>query len=294
MNPSEPPAGNVADGPPATGPLMGATAPPALHVMSWNIRRRVSHLLPRAADRWDVRAPRLRALLQAERPTLLGVQEALADQAHFVRASLGAGYRFVGQGRGARGNGESCPLFYDERRLELLAWDQAALSDQPTRPGSTSWGNVIPRIAVCATFRDRATDKRFQAINTHFDHLSGRSRLLSALAVGRMAAASTLPTVVTGDLNAGEGSPPLLRLLSERQLVDVWDAAHSHASVRWGTFAGYRTPRPQGRRIDWILVSPDCRVDRAGINAQRCDGGWASDHLPVQALLSLPGTAGTA
>ncbi len=291
---SEPPATNNSAGPPATGPLLGAAAPPALHVMSWNIRRRVSHLLPRAADRWDVRAPRLRALLEAERPTLLGVQEALADQAQFVRASLGAGYQFVGQGRGARGNGEGCPLFYDEQRLELLAWNQTALSDQPTRPGSTSWGNVIPRIAVSATFRDRSTDKHFQAINTHFDHLSGRSRVLSALAVRRMAATSSVPTVVTGDLNAGGGSPPLLRLLSDRQLVDAWDAAHSHASERWGTFADYRMPRPQGRRIDWILVSPDCRIVRAAINAQRYARGWASDHLPVQALLLLPGTAGTA
>jgi endonuclease/exonuclease/phosphatase family metal-dependent hydrolase len=231
--------------------------------------------------------------LRAERPTLLGVQEALPDQARFVHESLGPAYQSVGHGRDKNGRGEACPIYYNAERLELLGWEQAALSNQPTCPGSTSWGNVIPRIMVCATFLDRATSRRFLAVNTHLDHLSWASRLHSARAIRAMAATSTTPSVVTGDLNAGAGSAPLRALLDDGTLADTWNVARHRDSGPWGTFSNYRQPRLDGRRIDWILASQEFGVSRSGINTLRYDGGWASDHLPVQAVLVLPGTDGT-
>lgn len=268
-------------------PLIGAAAAPALHVMSWNIRRRMSLPALRAADRWSTRAPRAQELLSTERPTLLGVQEALTDQAELVRAALGADYRLIGQGRSAEGRGEGCPIVYDAARLELLDWEQAALSDSPTRPGSTSWGNIIPRILVSAIFEDLATSRRFHAINTHLDHLSPRSRLRSAQALGEAAAASGLPAVITGDFNAPAGSAPLRALLAEGEYRDAWSAAQERRSQEWDTYANYRAPRQRRGRIDWILTGPAFRVDRAAINARQHQGGWASDHLPVQAEMTL-------
>lgn len=268
--------------------LVGKTKAPELHVMSWNIRRRVRHLSPKTPDRWHVRAPRVRALLQAEQPAIMGVQEALPDQTSFIQEALGPMYRSVGHGRGPRQGGESCPMFYDNSQLELLSWEQRSLSDQPSQPGSVSWGNIVPRIVVVATYRERATNNTFQAINTHFDHLSSRARRESARAIARLVSANNLPTVVMGDLNAGTGSPPLLELLSGHALVDVWEAAESLISPQWGTFASYRTPRLGARRIDWILVSPDYGIRCAGINGWQYGGGWGSDHLPVQAVLRMP------
>lgn len=273
----------------AGGFLVGKTNAPELHVMSWNIRRRVPHLRPKSPDRWHVRAPRIRALLQAEQPAIMGVQEALPDQTRFIQAALGPIYRSVGQGRGPRQGGESCPMFYDNSQLELLSWEQRALSDRPSQAGSVSWGNIVPRIVVVAIYRERETNNIFQAINTHFDHMSSRARRQSARAIARLVSANSLPTVVMGDLNAGTGSPPLLELLSGHALVDVWEAAESLISPQWDTFASYRTPRHGTRRIDWILVSPDYGIRCAGINGWQYGGGWGSDHLPVQAVLRMPG-----
>lgn len=269
------------------GVLVGKAVGSELHVMSWNIRRRVRHLRAGTPDRWNVRAPRIRALLQAEQPTLLGVQEALPDQSRFIQESMGRSYHSVGYGRGSKRGGEGCPLFYDNSKLELLSWEQMALSERPSQPGSTSWGNIVPRIIVAANFRDRSTTNAFLAINTHFDHLSRRSRLQSARAVVKLVSANELPTVVTGDLNVGAGSPPLLELLSGHVLVDAWDAAEKLVSKPWGTFASYRAPRLNRARIDWILTSPDFRVRSAAINGWQYGGGWGSDHLPVQARLQL-------
>ncbi|WP_216693112.1 endonuclease/exonuclease/phosphatase family protein [Dietzia psychralcaliphila] len=276
---------------PAAGPepssLIGQVTAPALHVMSWNIRRPVPALLARPADRWGRRAPGLRALLAAERPTVLGAQEVLGDQAAVVREALGPGYDLVGRGRGADGGGEASPIFYDSDRLELLHWEQAALSDHPTRAGSVSWGNVFPRVMVSATFRDRGTARIFLVVNTHLDPFSARSRLRSARAIGDLVSAAGIPAVVTGDLNAGPSGAAVRELLRDGTLADSWRSARTHVSEEWGTYADYRGPRRSGSRIDWILASSAFRVTHAAVNPLRPGGGWASDHLPVHAVVEL-------
>ncbi|WP_159502184.1 endonuclease/exonuclease/phosphatase family protein [Microbacterium sp. 18062] len=271
-----------------TGALIGPALAPDLHVMTYNIRRRMDGPLVRPADRWREREPRMQRLLRAETPSVLGAQEVLPGQATALLAALGTAYRLVGHGRDRDGQGEGCPILYDTGRLELLAWEQNALSDTPRASGSRSWGNLAPRIAVSAEFRDLATGARFLHVNTHFDHLSRRSRVRSAEHIRRRVVAQPLPAIVTGDLNADAGSPPLRELFADDGLVDAWAAASEHVSAPWGTFGSYRTPRRDARRIDWIVVTPGITVRAAGINARRVDGRWPSDHLPVQAIVRIP------
>lgn len=267
--------------------LLGPAAPPYLHVMTFNVRRRMNGLTWPPADRWSARRPRVEALLRHERPTILGTQEVLPDQATAIREALGASYRFAGHGRRPGPRGEACPVFYDDARLELRDWRQSALSDRPDEAGSTSWGNVIPRVFVQATFRDRMTSREVTVVNTHLDVFSARARLRAAGELQRLVAAESLPVIVIGDLNAGPDSAPWRALLSDGALTDAWTAAEALLSPGWATFGGYRAPR-RGRRIDAILTSPDVHVRRAAINAHRFGGGWPSDHLPVQALVTIP------
>lgn len=274
-------------------PLIGPVAGPGLHVMSFNIRRRMNGMTWRAADRWVVRAPRVEALMRREQPAVLGVQEALPDQAEVVLGALGERYRSVGHGRSRDSRGEGCPLIYDSERLELESWEQRALSDRPGAAGSVTWGNVVPRIMVSAIFRDRTTGARLLAVNTHFDHLSRRSRLRSARAIRAHVAAQSLAAVVTGDLNTGEDTAPVRELFSGG-LTDSWRAATTRVTAEWGTFPDYRPPRTDRKRIDWIAVSPGVTIDRVAINPRQYAGGWASDHLPVQAVILLPAKGGPA
>ncbi|MCR2817521.1 endonuclease/exonuclease/phosphatase family protein [Microbacterium sp. zg.Y1090] len=275
-----------------TAPLIGATEAPDLHVMTFNVRRRMPRLLARPADDWRRRRDRVAALLQGERPTLLGVQEALPDQAQAIGAALGPGYRRVGHGRQPGPRGEACPLFFDTERLQLVDWRQTALSDEPDRPGSTSWGNVIPRVLVRATLRDLSTGAVFAAFNTHLDVFSAQARLRGAEEIRRQVGGLALPAVVMGDLNAGPDSAAVAALLAADDLVDGWRAATQRLTPEWGTYGGYRAPRSGRGRIDWIAVTPDVEVRRAAINPQRIDGGWPSDHLPVQAVVRMPRSEG--
>ena len=271
--------------------LIGTVAAPDLHVMSFNIRRRLPHLNVRSPDRWVRRRPLLKRLLASEQPALIGVQEALFDQANFVRHALGDRYRSIGYGRETNKGGEGCPIFYDSDRLRVLEWKQTALSDTPARPGSTSWGNHTPRVVVEASFRDIATGIDFRAVNTHFDHRSRTSRLRSADALRRIVAASPLPTIVTGDFNTDANTAPFDRLTGQGLLLDTWKTAEERLSEEWGTFLNYRPPRRNLKRIDWLLVTPSVTVLKAAINVKHFEGDWPSDHAAIQAVVNLAGTA---
>jgi endonuclease/exonuclease/phosphatase family metal-dependent hydrolase len=268
--------------------MIGPVPAPGLHVMTYNIRRKITGPLVRPNDHWREREPRMQRLLRAERPTVLGTQEVMPSQLPALTAALGSAYRVIGHGRDADGQGEGCPILYDTERLELVSWEQLALSDDPQTPGSRSWGNLVPRIAVSAVFHDRLTSARFTVMNTHFDHLSRASRVRSAEFVRRRIAAQKLPAVVTGDLNADADSPALRELFAGDRLVDAWHAASDRSSPQWGTFPNYGAVRWAEKRIDWIAVTPDVEVRDIGINARRIDGRWPSDHLPVQAVLRFP------
>lgn len=268
--------------------VIGPVAAPGLHVMTYNIRRRLPHLNPWSPDRWVHRRPLLKRLLEVEQPTLLGVQEALFEQANFVRHALGKHYRSIGYGREANRGGEGCPIYFDGTRLRLLDWTQTALSDTPEVPGSTSWGNRTPRVVVDATFRDLDTGIEFQAVNTHLDNRSRASRLRSADELRRIVSASPLPTIMTGDFNTDAETDPFEELTGHGLLRDTWDTANARLTEAWGSFPNYRPPKQERKRIDWILTTPDVSVTGAAINVAQYAGGWPSDHAAVQAVLKLP------
>lgn len=275
-------------------PLVGPVPAPGLHVMTFNVRRPIGRLAGHGPDRWETREPALSALLAAERPAVLGTQEVVPAQSRAIRAALGPHYRRVGRGRGANGRGEGCPIFFDASRLELTHWSQTSLSDRPDEPGSATWGNMVPRILVSATFRDRAGSARFRVLNTHFDHISRRSRVLSATLVRDLVAAEPLPAVVLGDLNTGEGSDPVDELLAHGALRDAWLSAETRLTPEWGTFPNYKEPRTERKRIDWIATTPEVEVVRVGMNDHRPGGVWPSDHLPLQAVVRFPDATGIA
>ncbi len=268
-------------------PLIGPVEAPDLHVMTYNIRRRVAHVNRWSHDHWSRREPLLRRLLAAEQPHILGIQEALPDQLPAILEGLGSRYSSVGRGRNADGGGEQCPLVFDSDRLELLEWDQDALSSTPDTPGSNSWGNLIPRIIVTARFRDRETGKELTAINTHLDHMSRKSRQRSAEAIRALVARTPGAVVVLGDFNTGAASQPYEALTSGEVLTDAWNVAEERLTELWGTFPHYRPPKQGRKRIDWVMVNAAVTVMETGINTARYDGAWPSDHTPVQAVIRV-------
>ncbi|WP_281872346.1 endonuclease/exonuclease/phosphatase family protein [Brachybacterium paraconglomeratum] len=275
--------------------LIGRAKRDELHVMSFNIRYDRSSgggTVEGDPDHWPTRRPLLIELLEREKPTLLGIQEALYGQLTAIESALPR-HRSIGYGREGGSAGEYSAIFYDSTRLEVLQWDQFWLSDTPDVIGSATWGNTVTRIVVWARLRDLASGAEFAMINTHFDHQSEPARIRSADAMidlfqgGEL---DELPTIVTGDFNShAHDSGAYTTLVTDGPTVDTWDSAAERVTPAWGTFPGYDDPVEDGDRIDWVLTTDDLVTSRAAINVWRdASGAYPSDHAPVQALIELP------
>lgn len=273
----------------------GADAAPPddapLRVMSFNVRWGTA---PDGADAWQNRRAQLLRVVADHDPAVLGLQEALRFQVDAIRAAMDDPGQVVGVGRddGAEA-GEYSAILYDRGRLALLDQGTFWLSDTPTVPGSTSWGNRIPRIATWARFRDAASDTSFYVLNTHWDHESQNARERSARQIVDWIAAHAAgqPILLMGDFNAGEDNPAFTTLVraADRgvRLRDTFRALHPDAEPV-GTYHAFRGDRT-GEKIDAVLASPGWEVLDAAIVLANEDGRYPSDHFPVTATVRWRG-----
>ncbi|MPY57047.1 endonuclease/exonuclease/phosphatase family protein [Streptomyces spongiae] len=270
----------------STLPAVAGEHAGALNVMTFNVRFAT---VVDDSPRWAVRRPVMRELLRRERPHVIGTQEGLYQQLRMIEKDLGAHYDWIGTGRGGGSKDEFMAIFYDTRRLEPIEFDHFWLSDTPYVIASNTWGADWLRMVTWVRFADLADGGReFYALNTHLDSVSQYARERSAKLIGKTIAGfdPSLPVIVTGDFNAAAHKNPVYDLMLDAGLVDAWDKAGTR-SAAYGTHHGYRPPRPEGRRIDWILTTPGVTTHSAAMNTFSIDGMFPSDHLPVQASLTL-------
>jgi endonuclease/exonuclease/phosphatase family metal-dependent hydrolase len=255
-------------------------------VMTFNIRYGTAN---DGVNHWKFRREGVLRVLREEAPAICGVQEALKFQLDEILAAL-PGYVRLGVGRDdGRDAGEFSPILVATSRFEVVSQQTFWLSDTPDTPGTRTWGNTIPRICTLARLKQRADGRTLWVGNSHFDHLSGNSRLKSAEAVAARLQVLPDPVLFLGDLNCGPDSEPLRVLLAPvgeggaalSDLTAVNPGLRSH-----GTFHGWNGGT-EGPHIDFVLgrggwTSRDARI--------RVDPGppYPSDHYPVWALLEWP------
>jgi len=273
---------------PLMGTLPASAAKPSnrrLDVMTFNLRFASTS----EPNSWTARRPVMRRLLRREAPALIGTQEGLYQQLRDIHTDLGPHYDWIGTGREGGSHDEAVAILYDTRRLAPIEHDTHWLSDTPEVIGSNTWGAALPRIVTWVRFRDRASaDREFYVLNTHFDHVSQYARERAASFVAQLIAGfgGSAPVVVTGDFNAAAHTNQAYDILLAAGLADTWDTAAERGTL-YGTFHGYKPLVPDGDRIDWILATPGTTVHRTSINTFAVDGQFPSDHLPVQASLTL-------
>ncbi len=174
-------------------------------------------------------------------------------------------------------------LLWLSRRLGMqAAWGPASADGL--------WGNaVLTRAPVSAVelrrfsqtqnLRRSALAVRVEAgggslwvIGTHLDDPRGAGAVRLAQVEELVAFwAGRTPVVIAGDLNAEPGDAVIARLL---------DAGLVDAALGLGPEG---TTSDDGRRIDYVLVSPEITVLEARVLDR-----WSSDHRPVVATLRMP------
>jgi endonuclease/exonuclease/phosphatase family metal-dependent hydrolase len=255
-----------------------------LRVMTYNLR----YASDTPPNSWPQRLPVAVAMLQAEKPDVIGTQEAQWRQVCDLQEAL-PHYDWIGLGRDGGSRGEFMAVFFNQDRLQPLAFDHFWLSDTPEVIASTTWGNSNRRMVTWVLFRDKTTDRRFYFWNTHFDHQIQEAREKSAqLVLERIGQLKDqLPLVLVGDFNSAHDSNPVYGMLvNPRSFTDTWVSAEQRGK-QLGTFHGYKAPQADGKRIDWILTRGSVKTVRTQIVTFKQNGQYPSDHFPVVADIVL-------
>ncbi|MBL9165451.1 MAG: endonuclease/exonuclease/phosphatase family protein [Planctomycetaceae bacterium] len=269
--------------------LLAATSPTLagepLKAMTFNLRLATGD---DGENVWAKRKELAIDVIRNENPAVLGVQEAQPIQIDHLNETLPE-YMNVGVGRRPDGSDEFSAIYFRRDRFHLSDAGTFWLSETPTVPGSTTWGNNLPRIATWVRLLDRTDKRRIIVINTHWDHESQPARLNS----GKLLAAKVHevsgdaePVIVMGDFNAMPNNPAMLALIEQGDLRDTLAVARPDEKDI-STFNGFGRV-PNGPKIDAVLVSPQWQVEDAAIIRTRDGERYPSDHWPVTATVRLP------
>lgn len=260
-----------------------------IRAMTYNLKNPSS----RTENRWVDRRPIMKNLLMMEDPDIFGTQEGFYFQVRDIAEDLKK-YDWIGEGRGGGSRGELMAIFYKRDRFEPIAYDHFWLSDTPNVVGSRTWGHDNIRMVTWVRFKERETGTEFYFWNTHFDHRVQHAREESAKLIVRRIRSQEprLPVIVTGDFNAAQDNVAHATMISTEEgkvrLLDSWDTAKQRENEGVSTGHGWGPPRENGRRIDWILVSPEFEALHWKVILYKEGDQWPSDHFPVMSVLRLP------
>lgn len=260
-----------------------------IKVMTWNIR----YDNPEDGNnQWSFRKDALSAEIQNQLPDILGVQEALHNQMKDMRRRL-RGYKSIGVARdNGKKEGEYSAIFYKKKQLKAIRCGTFWLSETPYVPGSRGWDAACNRVVTWTEFEQRASGRRFLAMNTHFDHVGDTAQVESAMLLINKAAelAGELPVIVTGDFNVTDKSRAYRILTySENEIVlsDTRKRADADVTGPDFSFTGFDQNLNPTDIIDFIFASWNVKVISSEIPEFDINMPYISDHLPVIAVLEL-------
>ena len=247
-------------------------------MMTYNIRLSLKSDGPNA---WDNRKENVAGQILFYEPDIFGIQEGLPEQVNYLDSAL-QDYSFIGVGRddGAR-KGEFSAIYFRTDKFKLLQSGTFWLSPTPDKP-SKGWDAAYPRVCTYGQFQDQKSREKFWVFNTHFDHVGDKARKEAAkLILKKMGSLNHegLPVILSGDLNLTPDQAPIQMLAAEMQDSRLASKMAPFGPV--GTWNGFDFNSPLDRRIDYIFVSMDVKVNKYAVLTDSRDQKFYSDHLPV-------------
>ncbi|MBM4285040.1 MAG: endonuclease/exonuclease/phosphatase family protein [Deltaproteobacteria bacterium] len=214
-------------------------------------------------------------------PDLLATQEGTVPQLDYLARRL-PDYRALTVHRRVDPTFQYPTIFFRHGVLEVRDSGDFHLSETPGVHRSKSWESAFPRIVTYGRFRLTGQGPWFFFINTHLDHVSASARLAGARLIARYFSQRREPLILAGDFNEPPAAPVHREFVGPHRLfLDTWQAVH--ASEEDAATQHHFDGHPRGSRIDWILVTPPFRVERAEIIRYNQGGRYPSDHFPYLA-----------
>ena len=258
----------------------------SIMIMSANIRRQEKFINFNKMDmgnhRWWKRAQYYLENIKTVAPDILGAQEVQAGQYEFLTSHLEVCYR---DNKGSRS--ESCPIFYNEARFELLDSGTFWLSDTPEKM-STYAESSEHRIATFVKLKDKSTGITIAVYNTHPDWGSVEARIKQLSVIATKAKESDADKIVVlGDLNSdrtlpggNEGLAPIEEFLKDSKTFPGM-------SDYGATFNGYDMDPDGPMGLDYIFLPEDTTVLEVGKVDKIYGGVYPSDHYPIYAKVKF-------
>ena len=260
----------------------GCTSTPQeneVRVISYNIR----YLNNKDGDNsWDFRKQASINMVNDERPTVFGLQEAVKAQVDFLAENL-PNYAHYGVGRDdGKEKGEFMAIFYDTEEVELLDKGTFWLSATPETP-SKGWDGQCFRTCTWTIFKCKATGDKFAFFNTHLDHrgkVAQREGMKTIVKMIQEKVGADVPVFLSGDFNTRTDNPiyePLKAIMTDsRELAAETDHR--------GTYTGFRV-RENPVVVDHIFVR-GAEVDKFQVLCDKNYGAeYISDHYPVLSVV---------
>ena len=179
-----------------------------IKVISYNIRCGVNPGQD-GENNWEYRKQASINMINDEKPTIFGVQEALPPHLEYLKEQLPQ-YASYGIARDdGKTEGEYMTIYYLKDEVELLDCGTFWLSETPETP-SMGWDAACKRTCTWAKMRMKRSGKEFAYLNTHLDHV-GKVAQREGLALMMKRAAEIvpdgMPVFVTADFNCVTSDP---------------------------------------------------------------------------------------
>lgn len=235
-----------------------------------------------------LRAPLILEKIRAERPDVIGFQEAREPIYEWLKGMFPE-YEFVGIGREKDFSDEANPIAFRRDRFSLFSFTQFWLSETPEIPGSRyKEQSPCPRVCTAVELKENAGQSIFRFYNTHLDHVGEKARLLGMeqilRKIGEDYKKRASPVILTGDMNAYPDEAAIRAVL-------LWERpALSDLTQEVGkSFHGFDggSPFEAGEKIDYIFASQSVKPLALSVWDLSRGGVYLSDHYPISALVEV-------
>ena len=241
-------------------------------VMTWNIRRTTT------ADKgnrdFKKRSGKMVELIKEADPDIICMQEATSSQISFFKKKL-HGMSVVYKYRDKTRSPESCPVFYNSDRFELISSETFWLSDTPEKMSRT-WEADYYRICTAVKLKDKLTDNELAILNTHIDYKSEDTKLKSVDLIKEKAGNLDCPIVLTGDFNSVPASSAIER--TKTYFTEAGEGKPDGDKITFNNYFGDRQ-----KKIDYVFYNGNIESLSYSVIDRTYGKIIPSDHYPIKA-----------
>lgn len=253
-----------------------------LKVMTFNLR------IPAEVDgenHFGFRKERIIELINAEKPDLIGFQEAVDESFDLLKERL-TDYYVLGHGRDSRYHGEGIPIAFRKDVFSLCGFRQEWLSLTPRKPSTTLKGldqSKCPRVYACAELLHRDADLPIAFYNVHSDHRGELAKVVESTILLRDIAANPYKFILTGDFNARPDSASIAHILATESSLGTVDLT----ALIPTSFHGFDLPNFEPTKIDYIFSNLPGDPAKSYAVPAHLLGDHYSDHNALCAFVEI-------